>query len=154
MNWSKFRLLLLGVCATAPLVAPGADDSQAKVVKPTNGKAAIYVYRNTSPRGFGGKANRLQVILDGRGIGYVANATFFVAEIDPGEHDLWVGWEGMSDPPFVLLLIDAVAGQSYFVRAGKKQEDHARVESSIAQQELVVCCVLAKQERKVLNLFQ
>jgi hypothetical protein len=94
------------------------------------------------------------MILDGRIIGYLTKEKFFMAEVDPGEHDLWVGWENFLDPKLILMPINAVAGQSYFVRSANKDESHERVDPAAAQQELLACCVLAVPERKVASLFR
>ncbi len=149
-----FLALQLSVCAAAQVVASTASDQQAKAFTPPSGKAAIYVYRNSSVAGFGGKAVRLQMILDGRMIGYLTTDTYFMVEVDPGEHDLWVGWENFLEPKLMIMPITAVAGQSYFVRSANKEESHKRVDPSAAQRELLACCVLAVPERKVATLFR
>jgi Protein of unknown function (DUF2846) len=151
----RTSVLLAAVAASATLwsvVVRGATseaDQQAKTFSALPGKAAIYIYRKNGWRGSGGT---FPVTVDGARLGRISNGTFFRLEVDPGEHEVWVGWDQatpreLSDPiksraKAVLVPIIAVAGQIYFVRVAQVKQGHVAVASEIGKAELLACCKL------------
>jgi hypothetical protein len=99
-------LLAIAVgCASVPM-SSDAEDSAAKAFTPRLGKANVYVYRNESIGG----ALRMRLSLDGRMMGATAPMTYFLFEVDPGEHHLISHAEVNS-----TLFFNAAAGRNYFV---------------------------------------
>jgi hypothetical protein len=72
---------LLSACASVPM-AGLQDDQQAKEFKAPAGKGRIYIFRDEN---FGG-AIKVTVTVDGKLIGQSAPMTYFVADVEPGEH--------------------------------------------------------------------
>jgi hypothetical protein len=146
---------MLALCAAvsltllAPLPGVAAEpDQQAKTFTPLTGKAAIYVYRKNGWRGSGGT---FPVTVDGKRVGQIANGTFYWLEVDPGEHEVWVGWDptmprGLTDPikpKIILIPFNAQAGQTYFVRVAQQGWKHVAVIAETGKAELLACCTLA-----------
>ncbi len=80
-------LLLLffsGCMAKVPL-APPEIEANSKKFSPPGDRSLIYVYRIA--RGVGG-GSLIQIQLNGNVIGSLANGTYLVVEVDPGEHDI------------------------------------------------------------------
>lgn len=145
--------LLLGACASLPLVASeaddvlasAADDARAKAFAPPSpGQAVIYFYRNGDD---GGRRFPIPVIFDGREVAAIHYKTFFSVGVEPGAHDIWamlqdyqygeprIGW-------LAFTPITVIAGQTYFVRVGFTEKNEV-VNSETAKQELLACCKLA-----------
>lgn len=143
----------LTACTSAPPLAPADADQKAKAFKPGAGKAAIYVYRLD---GWRGSAVRYPVSVDGASLGAVANGQYFVMEVDPGDHEVWVGWDQTmrrtaNDPinaKLVLVQVQATAGGVYFVRADQKGQDHVAVSEDEGKRELLACCQRAADPRQ------
>ena len=141
-------------CITAPPLASGGDDQRAKQFSPARGKAAIYVYRKG---GWRGSHVGFPVTVDGRFVGWIAKETYYVIEADAGDHEVWVGWDSTmtSQPPasvpatlrgYSVIPIKALAGRTYFVRAGQTDQAHQAhqaVPESQGMEELSDCCKLA-----------
>ncbi len=72
----------LSACATVAL-APPTEDQQAKTFKVSEQQANIYVFRRYKILG---DALLLQISLDGLIVGQVAPGTYFLFQVDPGEH--------------------------------------------------------------------
>jgi hypothetical protein len=150
--------LLIG-CASGPSLAPADDDQKAKRFSPGAGKAAIYIYRKDGRRG---SAVRFPVTVNGTAIGAVATGTYYVVEVEPGDHEVWVGWDQsmprtMNDPiaaKLVLIPIRAVAGATYFVRAAQTGQEHVAVPETNGRQELLACCKRASDRSTERSLFQ
>lgn len=165
----KFRMLLrvciilpvyvLMSCASMPSLAPQGADQRAKTFSPPSDKAAIYIYRKN---GWRGSAVKFPVTVNGQMIANIGNGTYYVVEVDPGENDVWVGWDQdmsrtLEDPTnykIVYFPINAAAGQVYFVRASQTDQNHEAVAPSIGKAELLACCKLAEQEHFAPTLYR
>jgi hypothetical protein len=97
--------ILLAGCATVPMASLEMDSS-AKTFTPPDGKANIYVVRASS---FGG-AISFQVIVDGKVVGSVAPATYYLVVADPGSHSI----AATSNENSAKAKFDAEAGRNYF----------------------------------------
>jgi hypothetical protein len=87
--------MLLGGCASVPL-ASNAENATAKSFPvPENGKAGLYVYRDS----FVGKALKKDVYLDGRCLGETADRVFSISKYRPTNH---IRWE--LNPNFHLII--------------------------------------------------
>ena len=96
----------LSGCGTAQLASPSADTTAKLMQPPGEGKAVIYVFRN-SPPSYGWV---IPVTLDGKDMGVTNAQTYFRWEVAPGEHMIisrTVDWSGM--------VVTAEAGKTYYV---------------------------------------
>lgn len=165
-------LLTLGLCVAtgflllAPLPGTAAEpDQQAKAFSPSPGKAAIYVYRSSGSR----MPKRLPITINGKRLGVgngdlswlkgVAKGEFLWLEVEPGEHEVWVGWRDGHGPPahakIELITINAQVGQSYFVRTHLAFDDrHEEVSAEIGKAEILACCKLIATEQSASPVFQ
>lgn len=101
-------MLLISGCASVPM-GPASQDAALKTFPaPEEGKAGVYIYRNS----FVGKALKKNLYLDGEFIGESANKTYFYRQVQPGEHTISTESE-FSDNSFKLIV---EAGVNYFVR--------------------------------------
>lgn len=111
MKKSGWAGLLLAVavlvtgCASVPM-ASSEDDGAAKgfAVKPD--RANVYVYRNETF----GAAIPMTVSINGRVAGQTGPQTFFMWEVEPGQHEISSHAENIS-----TVNITAQAGKSYFI---------------------------------------
>jgi hypothetical protein len=95
----------LAGCGSAPLASPKAD-TLAKQMLPTEGKAVIYLFRNSPPS----VGWTIPVTLDGKEMGVTGGQTYFRWEVTPGEHMIISkthDWSG--------LMVNAEAGRIYYV---------------------------------------
>jgi len=95
----------LAGCGVAPLASPKAD-TLAKQMLPAEGKAVIYVFRNSPPS----VGWTIPVTLDGKEMGVTGGQTYFRWEVNPGEHMIISkthDWSG--------LMVNAEAGRIYYV---------------------------------------
>jgi hypothetical protein len=95
-------------CATVPL-APTADDQLRKQFSaPVEGKAGLYIFRNSN---FGGALSK-KIFIDGQDVGASAPMTYFYKEVHPGQHTVSTESEfGNND-----LIIMTDKGLNYYVR--------------------------------------
>src|SRR5687768_4509324 len=101
-------ILLASGCASVPM-APASQDAALKTfVPPAEGKAGVYIYRNSLV----GQALKKDVYFDGKRLGESANKTFFYQQVDPGQHTVSTESE-FSDN---ALQLSVQAGINYFVR--------------------------------------
>jgi len=98
-------LLTLGGCASVPMATPEQDAAAKKFTVPP-GKSRIYLYRNET---FGG-AITIAVALDGKLMASTGPMTYFVWDVDPGQHTILSKSENDA-----TLTLNTVAGQPYFV---------------------------------------
>ena len=138
-------LVSLGLCAcfSGPRLAPDSSDQQAKAFVPSDGKAAIYVFRHSRGRGY---RVPIPLSIDGQRFGVIASKTYYVVEVEPGSHEVWLGWgpEEVHNAKLIPLAVNVVAGQTYFVRAGTiSNESHKTVDALTGKKELLSCCKLA-----------
>jgi hypothetical protein len=74
---------LLSSCASVPMV--GRDqDQEAKQFKAPAGKSRIFIYRSETF----GSAIKVAISVDGKLIGQTASKTYFVADVEPGQHQV------------------------------------------------------------------
>jgi len=95
----------LAGCGSAPLASPRAD-TLAKQMLPVEGKAVIYLFRNSPPS----TGWTIHVTLDGQDMGVTGGQTYFRWEVSPGEHMIISKthkWSG--------LIVNAEAGKVYYV---------------------------------------
>ena len=98
--------------ATVELASAGEDEA-AKSFIPPQGKANIYVTRNSE---FKGSSVLFQVVVDGRVEGAIAPGTYHVAPVEPGPHSVSV----MTMENQSIQQFDAVAGENYFFEVQPK----------------------------------
>jgi hypothetical protein len=103
-----FLTVYLTGCATVPM-APTADDQLRKQFSaPREGKAGVYIYRNSHL----GSALTKVIYIDGQIVGATAPMTYFYKEVSPGQHTLSTQSEfGSND-----LILMADPGINYYVR--------------------------------------
>lgn len=82
------------------------DDQEAKEFKAPSDKGRIYVYRNEAL----GSAIKVSVSVDGKMLGQTAPNTYFVADVEPGQHQVSCFAESNSQ---VNIKVDR--GQSAYV---------------------------------------
>lgn len=101
--------LIVSGCASVKM-APKQESLEAKDFnKPSQGKAGLYVYRNSSV----GKSLRKDVWVDGKCLGETANKVFFYTEVDGGKRHK-IETESESSPNTLELMMDT--GKNYFIR--------------------------------------
>jgi hypothetical protein len=100
-------ILLSGCAATVPVMSDNFD-AQAERFSPGQGKANIYVVRDS---GFAGSAVLFQVLLNGRVEGAIAPGTYFLFEVPPGSHSIAVITQENADSE----KIQAREGKNYFI---------------------------------------
>jgi hypothetical protein len=105
--WLSAALLvaLVSGCASVPMTSMD-DDAKAKTFAVNGSKSNIYLYRNEN---FGG-AIPLSVSLDGKTAGQTAAMTYFLWEVEPGNHEIASHAENVS-----TLKFTTEAGKSYYV---------------------------------------
>ena len=104
-----FSSLLFVGCASVPMESSERSDNAKTFVPPSNGDAALYIYRSGS---FGG-ALKKDLWVDGKCIGETAPNMFFYEEVKGGmEHK--VSTESEFSPND--LLINTESGKNYFVQ--------------------------------------
>lgn len=101
--------VLLGGGASVPLGSNAENETAKSFPVPENGKAGLYVYRDS----FVGKALKKDVYLDGRCLGETADRVFFYQQISTSQpHTL--GTESEFSPN--NLTLNVTSGKNYFVR--------------------------------------
>jgi hypothetical protein len=98
-------LLLLGGCASVPMTSP-EEDQAAKSFAVKKDKSSIYFYRNES---FGG-AILMTVTMDGKVAGQTGPETYFLWEVEPGEHEISSVTENTA-----TLKLKTEPGKAYYV---------------------------------------
>jgi hypothetical protein len=97
---------LIAGCASVPMATPDADAKAKQFVAPTDGMAALYIYRNESF----GSAVKLPLLLDNVSVGDTGPHTYVLKSIAPGKHVITS--KGEKD---VTLDIAPAAGETLFV---------------------------------------
>lgn len=98
---------LVSGCASVPMASKQEDEAAKKFSLPANGKAGVYIYRNT----FGGQALKKDVSLDGALLGETANKVYFYKVVEPGKHVVATESE-FSDN---TLSFEAAPAKNYFI---------------------------------------
>ncbi|HCB1499090.1 TPA: DUF2846 domain-containing protein [Klebsiella michiganensis] len=93
----------------APYVYNSENTTAKSFPTPENGKAGLYIYRDS----FVGKALKKDVYIDGRCIGETADKVFFYQQISTGQPHV-LGTESEFSPN--NLTLNATPGKNYFVR--------------------------------------
>ena len=141
--------MALGTLLIAPPVSADEQDLKAKAFAPSAGKAAVYVY---------GVARACPVTIDGKRIGAIGKGHYYWLEVEPGEHEVWVGFDYGAGPHahVTLIPIIAQAGQSYFVRVRTTfaHDKHVAVNMETGKAELLACCTLIAAEEKSSSVFR
>lgn len=139
-----FSVLLTGLfvgCASVPKADPQHTLEAKKLVAPTEGKAALYVYRSNSVVG---AALKKDIWLDGECLGETARGTFFYKEVE-GNQNHTLSTESEFSPNH--FTFKAEAGQQYFVQqfikpgvfvggANLKRVDQTQGKKAIAEYQL------------------
>jgi len=90
-------------------MAPASQDASMKTfAAPPEGKAGVYIYRNS----LAGQALKKNLYLDGEFVGESANKTYFYQQVEPGEHTVSTESE-FSDNALTFI---AEAGLNHFIR--------------------------------------
>ena len=116
MNKSKLALVVVGLsviffsgCSSVPLEPKGISDSAKSFNLPSEGKAGLYVYRDS----FVGQALKKDVWIDGKCLGETAPDVFFYKTlVGNKEHKLSTESEFSPNE----LNIRTESGKNYFVR--------------------------------------
>ena len=116
MNKSKLALFVLalsvmffGGCSTVPLEPKEMSESAKSFNIPPEGKAGIYVYRDS----FVGKALKKDVWIDNKCLGETANGVFFYENVEGNQkHKLSTESEFSAND----LSIETKSGKNYYVR--------------------------------------
>lgn len=97
-------------CASVPQATPQLSQQAKKLDAPTEGNAAIYVYRSNS---IVGAALKKDVWIDGECLGETARGTFFLKEV-AGNQKHTVSTESEFSPNHLALTTEA--GKQYFIQ--------------------------------------
>jgi len=116
MNKSKLALLVLALsvmffsgCSTVPLEPKKMSESAKSFNSPPEGKAGLYVYRDS----FVGQALKKDIWIDKKCLGETANAVFFYKDVEGDkEHKLSTESEFSAND----LSIQTKSGKNYFIR--------------------------------------
>jgi hypothetical protein len=109
---AAFLFALVSGCASVPMASLEDDAIRKEFNAPTDGKAGLYIYRNSN---FGG-AIKKNIYVDQQFLGQTAPMVYHYVELDQGEHIVTTESEfGNND-----TLLKAEAGVNYFVRAFMK----------------------------------
>jgi len=101
-------ILLLGACATVEMESVEQDALRKEFADPSNGKAGLYIFRNS----IFGAAIKKSLTVNGIPAGSPAVNTFLYVETDPGS----ILVSTVSEFGYNDITVDAAAGQNYFVR--------------------------------------
>lgn len=106
-------LLLMGTgCASVPMASMEDDAKRKEFLPPSDGKAGIYIYRNSNF----GSAVKKNLYIDEVFLGQTAPMTYHYVEVDAGKRIVATESEFGNNE----ILLNAVAGDNYFVRAFMK----------------------------------
>lgn len=97
-------------CASVPQATPQLSQQAKKLDAPTEGKAAVYVYRSNSVLG---AALKKDVWIDGECLGETARGTFFLKEVE-GNQKHTISTESDFSPNH--LTLNTEAGKQYFIQ--------------------------------------
>ncbi len=98
-------MVLASGCATVPMTSL-EEDTTAKQFTVKPGSSNIYLYRNETLGG----AITMPVSLDSRIAGKTGPTTYFLWEVQPGEHEIASYAENTTK-----IKIDAVGGQNHYI---------------------------------------
>ncbi len=98
--------IAFAACASAQ-VAPPEADAAAKLFKPLDGKANLYIARKSETFG---SAVAFKLIVDGNELGPISTGTFYLVAVEPGKHSI----EVRALISTAKLGVDLEAGKNYF----------------------------------------
>lgn len=109
--------LLFSACVPKVQMASKAVETQSKEFYPNANSAYIYIFRIGSGVG---SVRLLPVKLDGKLMGHLVNDTYFMLEVEPGEHTINLGYpvDHPQEKEFRNLYpinIDTLIGKMYFI---------------------------------------
>ena len=104
---SLLAAVLITGCASVDMASPEASAKAKRFEAPSEGKAGVYIYRNS----FVGKSLKKDLWIDGKCVGESAPNVFFYTEVKGGErHKI----ESEFSPNALELMLEA--GKNYFIR--------------------------------------
>lgn len=106
-------IALMSGCATVPMADKGTLDAAKSFAAPAEGKAGVYVFRNSAL----GAALKKDIWIDGECLGESANKVFFYTLV-PGDSEHTFSTESEFSPND--LKVRTAAGQNYFIRQSIK----------------------------------
>jgi len=98
-------VLILGGCASVPMASLELDN-QAKSFAASPDISLIYIYRNESMGG----AIPMTISLDGKTLGQTGPKTYFMADVEPGKHEIESFTENVAK-----ISLDTEPGRIYYV---------------------------------------
>jgi|TARA_B110000211_G_C13996053_1_gene516256 hypothetical protein len=132
---------VLSGCATVPMDTAEQDIIRKTFDKPSDGKAGIYIYRDSS---FGG-ALKKYIKIDGFPVGDTGPNTYFYVEVAPGSHKVATQSEFGENE----VVLETVGEQNYYIRQYIKMGlmvggAELKIVDSNAGQKGVLSCKLAR----------
>ncbi len=101
--------LLITGCASVDMASPEASAKAKRFEAPSEGKAGVYIYRNS----FVGKSLKKDLWIDGKCVGESAPNVFFHTQVKGGETHK-IETESEFSPNALELMLEA--GKNYFIR--------------------------------------
>lgn len=127
------RIYSLMVCAALGLAAcasvskgDAARDATLKNFMPRPGVAGVYVYRNEGIGSF----TAMEVLIDGKSVGRIAEKTYLFVELAPGPHVV-AGKSGES--LLAGVEFNAVPGKLYYLKQELKRTNLVSISSRLAR---------------------
>ncbi len=104
-----FAIALTSGCASVPMADKGSFEVAKTFPAPAEGKAGVYVFRNSGV----GQALKKDVWIDGECLGETANKVFFYTTVD-GDREHTFSTESEFSPNDLKLTLES--GKNYFIR--------------------------------------
>lgn len=98
---------LVSACASVPMESKTADEQAKLITKPPQGKANIYIYRDSLL----GAALKKTLYINGSPIGETAMKTYFKLAVDPGSYKISTESEFSNND----LILSVTPGETYYV---------------------------------------
>ena len=120
IQYTCLLLMLAGyqlVQAAEPIFASDAESASARELKPSAGKALIYIYQ----RNDAGAAVSPRVWLNNYEIGHLAPGSFTVWQLAPGRLEIKI-----DGAPPVTLILQSEAGKLFLFRVSMKQTENGK----------------------------
>lgn len=100
---------ILTGCASVNMASQATSDQAKQFAAPSDGKAGLYVYRDS----FAGKSLKKDIYVDGECLGESASDVFFYKEVEGNKHHK-IETESEFSPNALEVFMDA--GKNYFIR--------------------------------------
>ena len=101
-------LLISGCAAIVPMDSQENDAKYKTFPKPTNGKAGLYIYRDS----VWGRSYKKYLYVDGKLFGETSNKSYIYTEVSPGTHQISTESEFSNNS----ISFEAKSGETYFAR--------------------------------------